>query len=72
MHFFDETGELVTCYDPEGYGLTFDAQVRTIGPGEELIGVYGVKGKERWFTSLGFITSKKVYPKTVGVDESLN
>lgn len=49
-----------------------DAQVRTINPGEELVGVYGVKGRAKWFTSLGFIVCKKIYPKTVGIDETPN
>ena len=44
--------------------------MRLINPGEELVGVYGVRGRARWFTSLGFIVCKKVFPHVVsGIDE---
>ena len=58
--FFNENGELVTCYDPEGYGFEVNTEERHLESGEELIGVYGVKNRQKWFTSLGFLVVKKV------------
>ena len=63
MGFFDENDELIDLYDPEGYGLKLNVQTRELGPDDELIGVYGRKDKEKWFTSLGFIVATKQTPR---------
>ena len=60
--FFDDNGEMVSCYDPEGYGLEVNLVERTLLKGEELVGIYGVKDRQKWFTSLGFIVLKKLPP----------
>ena len=60
--FFDKDGELITCYDPEGYGFEVNTIERTLKSNEEIVGVYGVKDTAKWFTSLGFITVRKVMP----------
>ena len=59
MGFFDEEGELVTIYDPEGFGLELNMEERTLEQDESLVGVYGVKDRQKWFTSFGFIVVKK-------------
>ena len=61
--FFDEEGEEVASYDPEGYGFELNTEERTVEPGESLVGVYGVKDRNKWFTSFGFIVVKKVSPE---------
>ena len=58
--FFDGEGELVAIYDPEGHGLELNMEERTLEPGESLIGVYGVKDHQKWFTSFGFIVMNKL------------
>jgi hypothetical protein len=58
--FFDEGGQLVTSYDPEGYGFEVNTVERHLENGEQLIGVYGIKDRQKWFTSLGFIVVRKV------------
>ena len=60
--FFDKDGEEITSYDPEGYGFGLNVVEHTLKPDEELVGVYGVKDVQKWFTSLGFITVRKVMP----------
>ena len=51
----------MASYDPEGYGLELNTEERTLEPGESLIGVYGVKDRQKWFTSFGFIV--QVFPE---------
>ena len=61
--FFDEHDEMVASYDPEGYGLELNAETRTLAADEALVGIYGVKDRKKWFTSLGFIVLKKTKPQ---------
>lgn len=43
--FFDEEGEMVAVFDPEGYGLEHNMEERTLEQDESLVGVYGVKDR---------------------------
>ena len=58
--FFGDQDQLITCYDPEGYGFEVNTVERTLDVGEEIIGVYGVKDRQKWFTSFGFLVLNKV------------
>ena len=53
--FFDEQGDLICGYDPEGFGFDVNVEEQHLEEGESLIGVYGVKDKAKWFTSFGLI-----------------
>ena len=61
--FFDRHGELVSCFDPEGYGFELNTTERKLNDTEELVGVYGVKDRHDWFTSFGVIALTRVVPK---------
>ena len=45
-------------FNPWGDLMQGDEQA--IADGENLVGVYGVKGKTNYFTSLGFIVKKSI------------
>ena len=55
--FFDSLDQLITSYDPQGFGFHINSTQQWLNDGESLIGVYGVRDKEKWFTSFGFIVA---------------
>ena len=58
VKFMDKQGSQVSIYDPIQTIRNRDKE-HQLGEAEELIGVYGVKGREYWFTSFGFILKVK-------------
>ena len=55
----DETWNAVCDYNPLDVEAEDFQEDRQIQPNETLVGVYGVKGKEDWLTTLGFIVAKR-------------
>ena len=54
--FKDTSGLIVGDYNPNMWPL--EGPEHTIGPSEELIGVYGVRNIKKYFSSLGFIVRR--------------
>ena len=46
---------MITKYDPQGFGFDVNTVERFLEEHEQLIGVYGVKDRAKWFTSFGLI-----------------
>ena len=57
VRFMDGSGNEVGVYNPSN--ISDDTVTYQISENEELIGIYGVKGKFHWFTSFGFILRVK-------------
>ena len=55
VKFMDKDGNQMSIYDPNNNMNLQPGAVHEIADNEELIGVYGVKDKERWFSAFGFI-----------------
>ena len=55
---FNPSGSVGICYDPTNHITTSKVEI-SLADNEELIGVYGVKDKRAYFTSLGFIVKVK-------------
>ena len=55
--FLDKDDKQINCYNPKA--KDFSGTTREIGENEALIGVYGVKDKENFFTSFGYIVLTK-------------
>ena len=53
MQFYDDDGKLLSEYNP--YGRDEQCTYHEVGVNEELVGVYGVKDKQSYFYSFGFI-----------------
>lgn len=49
----------VSIYDPKNGFKNYPGTVSHLEDNEDLIGVYGVKDKEKWFTAFGFILKVK-------------
>lgn len=45
---------------------------RTLEQDESLVGVYGVKDRQKWFTSFGFIVVKKLSPAITSGEENID
>ena len=63
---------MVAVFDPEGYGLEHNMEERTLEQDESLVGVYGVKDRQKWFTSFGFIVVKKLPPNSTSEGEQVD
>ena len=57
MTFLDKNGDEIGCYNPEKN--IKNGPVHEIADDEELIGVYGVRNKQKCFSSFGFIVKVK-------------
>ena len=57
IRFMDSAGREVYVYNPINVSVTTTSY--QLGVNEELIGVYGVKNRNSWFTSFGFIVKVK-------------
>ena len=53
IRFLDRNEDEVGVYNPRNY--TYPECEQVIKENEELFGVYGVKGKKKYFTTFGFI-----------------
>ena len=58
IFFLDIAGNEVASYDPD-VNISKDGLAFDIAENEEIFGVYGVKDKEDYFTSFGFIVRTK-------------
>ena len=56
ISFMSLDGKEVQVYNPTD--IAHKTNIYQLSENEELIGVYGVKGKGSWFTSFGFIVKK--------------
>ena len=59
MRFYNKEGKELRHYAPRAR-LTSDKVIFSLADNEELIGVYGVKGRFDYFTTLGFIVKVKI------------
>ena len=57
LKFYDEEDNLITEYNPKN--RSDDEHEQVLEDNEELFGIYGVKNKQKYLTTFGFIVKVK-------------